>query len=271
MYKPNLFFIRNVIPLTLINGAPNNNMPYTLNEIKVYKGTSINLEFICKDVDRKPVPLVNKKILITIFNIYTNELMVKKYAEIIDEYKGRIRFLLSPMETYHWKDSKYKFSIILEDSGILSPLYVDESQNAYGVLDFKTTMIPQPLEPIVITEFTPKRETNANQLDNIVFHTSPIAVTNYYKLTNDLFTVAIKMNNFTGTIELVGTLEATPPSSDFNWFNIPIYDLPKLEFENKNGLEVFNVRGQYLYIKFIIRNLSPINDEGNIEKITIKL
>lgn len=257
-----LYHIRKIVWLTRDNnGVQNMNSGYGKADFVVYKGTDSYLEFYVKDIDRKPINLLGKSLSISIINFYTNELMLVRNLEIVNAQRGQCKVKLNYTDTMAWERGNYKYSIqLIDEEGLITMLFVDQNTDARGWIDFRDDLLPKPSETIEIIEFTPI----SLSLSEPAWTTGALKGNSQAGYSDNISTISIQMNNFTGSVILQGSLDIQPSEDSNNWFDIGLS--PQPIYSNYTGTDAFNFEGNYQWIRIYYTQTS-----GSIEKILYKI
>ena len=85
---------------------------------------------------------------------------------------------------------------------------------------------------------------------------------------NSLHTMSIQADNFSGTLEIYGTLELDPPPDNNSWFPVTVQDLPvnEIQMDKFTGTHAFNVVGNLYWVKYILKG--DLDNLGTFDKLT---
>jgi len=245
-------------------GAPNKNMSPNDVDFKLYKGVANEMDFLIRNLDRKPIPLMGKKLIITIINDYNNEVVIQKPLQIRDPYKGQAVARITPAELAELDVGYYRYTVLMvNEDGWETLLYTDMNQQARGFFELRDGALPPPLLPRVLlgVDFLPF------MLDDdpstTVYISSSVPGDALLNLTNSLMTYAVYLNNWYGKLTVQATLEATPPSEFESWII-----LNEKEYVNFTGIDWNNIEGNYTWIRFVYEN--NIANEGEFTKVLFK-
>jgi hypothetical protein len=245
-------------------GAPNRNMNPNDVDFKLYKGVTNEMNFLIRNLDRKPIPLLGKKLLLTVVNNFNNEIVLQKNIQIRDPYKGQAVATITPGEIQDFEIGYYRYTVLMiNEDGIETLLYTDMNQRARGFFELKDGAFPPPKPAIQITssEFLPLMINN-NPI-NTVYVSSALRGDTLMDLRDGFMTSAIYLKNWTGIFTIQGTLESTPPDIFENWIEIE-----KKTYSGFTGIDWFNIEGNYSWIRFVYKD-DPIN-EGTFSKVLFK-
>lgn len=268
----NLFQHPRVIHLTQIdNGIRNNNLSFTDQDFKVYKGADFSIDFVVRNNDRKPINLVGKDLTITILDHVAGTTMMQKSITILDEHAGKARLSLTPADVQDWDIGYYDYSILIEnEDGTKNLLFTDQDQNARGWFELRQGVLPGFVPSVVVTEdeFAP-------------FHHGemPGGVTRYASpnfpgdaqlgFADGLHTVAIYLTSFTGTLWVQGSLEDQAPDSDADWFEINITPNQfNVAYADETGIDVFNFIANVTWVRFVYE--PDVLNSGTVDQIYLK-
>lgn len=251
MSTKNIYFIRKVVWVTLGDkGVSNVNIGWGDADFVVYKGAYANLEFVVRDVDRKPVKLMGKDVCATIIRNGTEELVLEKELVVTDAHAGRAKLTLNPNEIIKWEPDFYRYSLkfINIDTEEYTYLYNDYNQEVVGYIEIRDGAEARPPKPQEANSFRP---VFLDIDDATEWFSGAFRGPAQYGQTENLTTVAIYMEDFTGYIRAEASLDLTADQAETNWFTIDfIPGSSKVEFEGKTGIEAYNIEGSYNWLRF---------------------
>jgi len=139
-----LYFYPLTIWLTRENrGVGNINYSMNDNDFKVHKNSRSDVQFVVRDIDRKPIILKSKSLRIVVVNPDNNEVILDKPLEILNEIKGLAKVIIEDFETADWQLGYYDYSVHItneDDSEV--PLFVDRDRNASSYFELMPSLIP---------------------------------------------------------------------------------------------------------------------------------
>jgi hypothetical protein len=245
-------------------GAPNRNMNPNDVDFKLYKGVTNEMDFLIRNLDRKPIPLLGKKLLLTVVNDFNNEIVLQKPMQILDPYKGQALARITPGEVQDFEIGYYRYTVLMiNEDGNETLLYTDMDQRARGFFELKDGALPPPKPSIQLlaSAFLPVMINN--QPITTVYVSSALRGDALLDLTDGLMTAAVYLENWIGTFTIQGTLESVPPDAFESWIEIE-----KKIYSGFTGIDWFNIEGNYSWIRFVYEN-DPIN-EGFFTKVLFK-
>lgn len=252
MNSRNIYFIRKIAWVSLGDqGVKGMNLGWGDTDFVIHKGAFSNLEFVVRDVDRKPVNLNGKIISASLIDNETGELYIERDLQIIDHSKGRCKLTLTPDDIIDWNNGFIRYSITLKDEDSLEYFYLynDMNQEAIGYIEVKDKAAPLPVKVNELTEFTPYGNYDVTLPTKM--HSGSIKGPGQNSFTSNIMTIAIYFKEFTGKFFVEATLDPVPDGQSANWFKINL--LPgqdELKFFNKSGVEPYNISGDYHWIRF---------------------
>lgn len=268
MATKNAYFVRKIAWVTLANqGVGNVNLGWGDADFVVYKGAFSNLEFVVRDVDRKGVKLIGKRVCATLINNNTNELYLERELEIINPIEGRCKLVLTPGDLMEWQLGAIRYSLTIKDidNNEFNYLYNDLNQEAIGYIEIRDRASPNPNNVIILDKFTPNRNIFTEQT---TFYTGSIRGPGQLSYTNSMLTFAVYLENYTGSFFVEATLDLISDSDTTNWFKLELFPNGEIiKFDNKNGIEPYNLTGEYQWIRF--GYFQTIGETGSVKKILI--
>jgi len=250
------FLYKNVIELSTQEGQ-RSNLPMYQNNSRVFKGVDNKIDFTLKNADRKPIKILGGSIKMFVFDNVTDEVLLEKYAIIIDEIKGKYQVIIESGEVGCIDPGVYRFSVVyLDFDGFEQMLYTDYTQGSTGVLEIVDDSTPKHIPATHIREKDFKIENNYK-----VTGRHPGDAQRLFK--DGLHTAFFYFTRFTGTIWIQGSLEEMPSAySDY-------FDITTLDLTSFSGIKSFNFVGNYPWIRFKYQPLVHVN-VGFLDKVWYK-
>lgn len=250
-------------------------MPYnSFNaDFVLYKATDTNLEFLVKDLDRKPIASQGKKYKIAIIRFDTGELVHRAYGNVVDPYRGLVVFEVSPAITAIWDDGYYRYSVtMVNEDGREFPLFVDQDHSAVGYLELRSSNIPVPAPTIEILPEDYIKLYVSDQLTPTTefYQSESYPGTGAYSGYKRNISVAVYATNFIGTFRLEATLDESPDQTDANWFRVDLDGTDTdISYDNFSGIDVYSIEGNYTWLRV---NYKPaLSNTGSFDKVLIKV
>lgn len=268
-----------VIALTQTDhGIEQNNMPFGDSDFKIYRGAHTPVEFVVRDNDRKPVPLVGRCVTMTIIDFHTKLVKLQKNAQVIDGPKGRIRVTFDPQEIVNLPAGFYRYTMLLaNEDNTNNLLYIDKDQRATGFFELIENVLPELVESgqILSDQFTPVNETPPTTSPTI-FISGACPADSALCEKDGLHTVVVYTTNYVGKFFVQGSLETSPTSEDKEWFDISLTSFtPFFEFGNTpnadstfTGLEAFNFTANIRWIRF--KHIPDDDNPGSLDQVLFR-
>lgn len=133
------------IDLTESNPVPilNWNLPMDRCDFKIFTGVDTKVEFVVRNLDRKPIILGNRTLRIVIADRYTKDILGQVNLVVINGNKGLYGLTLSKTLTANWPVSSLVYSVLVEETdGTETLLFVDQNQTVSGFCEVVASLLP---------------------------------------------------------------------------------------------------------------------------------
>lgn len=262
------------------------NAPMNKKTMKVHKGIDNKLSFRVFDPDRKPVNVCKYNIFARIFNIENRELVLEKQCTT-NSATGMIFLSLDEGDLANVSVGTYDIVLVGQEDFVYDvvgekttiPFYVDYDRNISTQLIVTGQAERVPVPSIIIDEDNGWTETQV-LLDGkgpmvSQFHSEIIPgarVRNHINGVHSFSVYTDEENKFTGTLEVLGTLDLSPKSDpNVGWFRISVVTgSDVLEFIDFFGTEAFTFTTNVMYLKFRYTPSHEISNPGKIKKIIVR-
>lgn len=201
--------------------------------IKLHKGVNNEVKFRVFDSDRKRTRIDHLRVDITMINKQNHEVAYKTKARIAPE-KGVFVVLITEGDLVNLAPGFYDFVItgeqwaVPEQPGeiVATPFYTDTTANMRMVAEVTTQGEKLPIPTTEVFSVNPKTGISdwivTNEVvDNVyarVYHSSPIPGNRLKNYKRGTHTFATTFENFTGRIQVRGSLEHIPPTEARYYF-----------------------------------------------------
>jgi len=178
---------------------------------KLAKGLTNNIQFNFLNGDQRPINVSTKTFIFKMFDYATNKEVVSKELDIIDDgttftLKGKAELTLTSSEIpMSFKPGLYTYSVLEQSNTELLPAYIDGAGSLQGSIEVLDG---------IISRFVPSEELVFLQGQNNIFTSGPIATNRDGKGNNGSHSIQAYFTNFTGDLEIRGSLANSAPS---NW------------------------------------------------------
>jgi len=239
-------------------------------DFNLFKNVTNEVEFLIKDVDRKPVNITNRNLTIHIVDERTNTLVLQSTLTIINGTRGHCRMSLSPSDIAGLSNGYFRYAVTIDRITNINGvdrvdsllIFTDQYRAIKGYLELLDGPIPNP-QPAV--EIDPSVFYDESWGDPIqVFKVAgPYEGAAQRDNRSGQHTVAVYMENFSGQFWIEASLENNSPSAQSDWF--PVTDQVFNEF---TGVKGFQFIGSYMWIR-VYYLPGPMN-AGTVTKVLLK-
>ncbi len=205
--------------------------------IKVFRHTDQQLDFLIKNIDRKPVLLNRGDIVSLLIFDSTNREIHRQELETMNFDKGHMAVMLSRHDTGKFPlGNNYSWCLLLENEAdcIKRILYSDRDYGGHSPM--RVLEGPKPDRPNVITIDT-SRLTNGL--------TGALAGAAQTINTSGVHTILLKMEEYTGLVRMEATLDVDIPRHADEWTQVFEEDFSIVTEER-----LFNIVGNYQWVRF---------------------
>lgn len=254
------------------------NSPMNNKIIKIHKGVDNEITFRVFNRDRKPQDIKNFVLRAKVVNSENRELVIDKFCEAGYE-KGIIKFKMLEGELSDVSPGYYEMAITGEQDFISNipgevsgtPFYVDHTNDIVIQIEVVGKIDTVPVPPFEITEFTPL--SNQEHISSIAlkmgYYSGAVPASRIKNHIDPVHTIAMYLENYTGIIEIFGTLDHTPGPDVRGWFRIsPTTTEDFVQLENHTGIVPLSFHAQIMWLKF--RHIPAPNNEGKVTKILVR-
>lgn len=213
--------------------------------LKIYRGVNNRLDFQLRNGQQRQQSISN---LTIVFNLLTREGkdLIKSWdCTVHDAINGRVYATINEADAMELVNGDYQYSLYtVNSSGVKTPLYMDSQYGAIGYVEVLGSVYPEP-NPTAQATLT---NISGSQV------TSEFNARPEFNSNSALHTFAFYCTNFTGQLDIEGTLESTAP---FSWVTVDSINLV-----NKN-LVYKNISGVWSKL----RVKQQTNTQGSLDKV----
>lgn len=227
---------------------------------KLHRGADNVLDVFIKNKDLKKVPLQSANVKARFIDTESNEVVLEKYLclDLTNQSQGKLFVYEGDLKDI--EPGLYNLVFLVEEPvGSNSPdvysattMYSDHNGKARirveVIGDLGTT--PSPTY-----ESNPMLWTPSNTVEfvgaNKVVYSSAIPANKIRNHKNSLHTFSIIAEEFTGKLEVLGSLDIDPPSDQLQYFTVPLGpDTNEIEFTDYTGTEAWTIQHNLFWVKF---------------------
>ena len=233
----------------------------------VFKDSQTDVEFIVRNVDRKPINLTGKRITATIVDYYSKHTLYRMPLVIVDAERGICRATFTPNIVRDMKLGFHQYTITyLLDNGFEKNLYLDQYDTIKGFFEVK---YGRDIEGTISQEFNFDQFKPIDSDLNKTIWISPNLLGNLQNgSTSGLHTLAIYQKEFLGNMWIEGAItEEVPEESD--WFPITVCGCVRTRIESLcENVIANNIVAQLQWVR--IKILPDETNTGEIKKIMFR-
>jgi len=177
---------------------------------KLAKGVKNTLQFNFLNGDQRPIDVSTKTFVFKMFDYATNKEVVSKNLTVLDDgetfaLKGKTQLMLTSNDIpVNFKTGQYTYSILQLLNTELLPTYIDGASDLHGKIEIVDG---------IIARFIPSDELAFLQGQNNIYTSGPISTNRDGKGNNGSHSIQAYFTNFTGNLEIRGSLSNSAPSS----------------------------------------------------------
>lgn len=255
----------------VFTGIPRSSTMRDTKKVVLHKGLDNTVHFRVRNADLKKVNMAGETVIAKIINPENGEKVLEKSVNVSSGKSECLEFVVYEGDLVNLGAGHYKMYLECKHfpytnntaAHSATPLYINENGDiGYDVeITGKIDSTPYPTVEMVDPRNT-WTETAINQTQYYV--SSAIECNAIRNHTNSLHTFAVYGTEFTGKLEIWGSLELDPPGELENWFPVQVMDAPVnvIELENYTGVHPFNIVGNYYWVKFRLAH-----ESGKLDKI----
>lgn len=242
--------------------------------IKMHKGVDNTIDFRVFNRNRKPQPVDHLVVIAKIINADTDEKIFEKICYPGTE-RGTFRLFVSEYELSQFDSGFYTMVVVGEDNseafsyGITTrtPFYTDHDNEIVFDLEILNKADHRPETGFIIDESGWRLEEDNNQEG--VSYSTPVPANQTKNKKNGVHTFALYAENFTGYIELYGTLDPQASNDIREYFLINITPLKtRINFTEFSGILPYTFAANFTWLKF--KKFEDPENEGKITKILLR-
>lgn len=264
MPNVNIFQIPQVVQLTQ-GGSVSISSSVNRTDFNLSKNVLNEIEFLLKDVDKKPVNLGTTTLVIVIVD-KNGTLMMQKELVTINATKGWGRLALTAIDIQDWEPGYYTYSVLIQRNDATQVLaYTDQSRALSGSIELFQGPLPQPKAATVISSdyFLSNQIVTSPPL--VYFVAEPFKGSSQVDNNYGHHTALIHFENFTGEFKIQASLENSVPLGDDEWFDL---DDAQVEVTEYTGLKAIQFVGSLMWVRFIY--YPALTNTGSVKKVSFK-
>lgn len=229
-----------------------NRIVYT-RTVKLYKGVDNVLRFAFKNGDQKTVNVTGWDITFNMLSDDESLIVVAKDAVAVNANLGIVTATITDLDLVDLSNFRYKYSLTITDPyGSEQVVYADDNYGVRGEIELLDG--PHPKFKSSIDVLLPSSNTNVT--------TSSVASDSPSRQQSAHHTTQFYFENFTGNVEVQGTLDTLPAISNIGSATLNWATISTLPFANQADTTYYNFDGVYTAIRYVVTA-----DSGEVSKI----
>jgi hypothetical protein len=255
-----------------------NNSPFNRNQIKLHKGVDNLIRFRILNPDRKRVSVDHLAIRARLINSENQERVLERFADITPSVKGDATLTIFEGDLVNLAPAFYTLVVTGQETlvpgestsdNVNTPFFADNAGNIVLTVEVVDGADVTPMESVTVL---PENWTITNEVGSpTTFTSSAIAGARVQNHLNAVHSFSAATTAFTGTLELRGSLDLQPPSDITNYFPIDITSGTQIiDFDNFTGITAHTFEANFMWIKFIYRPDTSLEDFGTVDKVLLR-
>lgn len=260
------------------NGPMNNNTP-----MKAHKGVDNRLYFRALKPDRNPYDIsCSQQVYARIIDPENNKVVLEKLCRL-GPAKGMITLELDSGDIVDIHAGLYRMVLIRTQDFVLGqpgyyvekPLYSDLGDNIAMEIEITDQALKAPVPSVVLTResWTPDMFVPVSGTVQRGFYSQRIPGARVMNHKESVHSFSTYTTNFTGRLEIWGSLEETPDPylTESRWFKIyPSTMSTDIEFFAYTGTQAWTFQANFMWLKFRYFPSTDVNDPGLLEKLIVR-
>lgn len=245
--------------------------------IKLHKGVDNQIKFRVMNLDRKPVSVDHLSLRARLVNIETGERVLDRYANLTS-VKGYAHLPIFEGDLINIPAGFYHLVITGEEAfvpqleigeNMQTPFFVDGAQNIIAKVEVvgAADMTPWPSTVLTKDSWTPKYAEG----EPLRYFSSAIPAARIKNHLNGIHTFAAYTTGFTGTLQVLATLELQPPDDLNDYFPVDLTTGTNLvTFNNYTGTAAYSFEANFMWLRFVYVQNASIEDNGTLDKVVLR-
>jgi hypothetical protein len=259
------------------------NAPMVKNTIRAHKGVDNKIIFRALGPDRAPAPIAGSQQVYARIVDPTNRKIVLEKLCRLGPATGLITLMLDSGDIVDVHAGLYEMVLIRTEQFIVGvndyilqkPLYSDTNDNISMEIEITEQAFKAPLEPLILRpgDWTPDIQVSTLGPPTPCFYSRRIPGARVMNHKDSVHTFSTYTQNFTGILELWGSLEETPDAylNHTRWFKIyPSTMSVDIEFFSYTGTQAWTFQQGALWYKLRYFPSQAVLDPGVMQKVIFR-
>lgn len=238
---------------------------YTDRRIVWYKGVENLLDITISGADRRPINLLNKEVVLTLWDRVTGTTFFRRRVINTAGENGQCKLTVFARDLTTIDSGIYQLSATIVDSaGLETALTWDRAKRADFDVEVKEAIVPA-------SRITHEVLPGDYLVDgNGVKTSSAFNGPSYFRKDIALVTMAVHASNYTGTITLQGTLDQIVTSQTL-WSDLKPQGATQAEipFAGFTGIDPSNYYAGVRWLRLVIKD--DASNAGTVDKIQLRV
>jgi hypothetical protein len=238
------------------------------------------IRFRVLNPDRKRVSVDHFSIRARLISSENKERVLERYADVLTTNKGDVRLTIYEGDLVNIAPGFYTLIVTgqealvpgnNESGNINTPFFTDNAGDIVATIEVVDSADVTPMESVELLEDNWLVVSDPGLPGTKTYSSSAIPGARVQNHLNAVHSFSVKTTAFTGTLELRATLELQPPTDLANWFPVDITTGSQIiTFDNYTGLTSHTFEANFMWLKFIYRPDTNLEDYGTIDKVLLR-
>jgi hypothetical protein len=261
-----------------LKGCPmTNNTPLNRYTQKLHKGVDNILHLRVINRDRKVVDISHLSVRARFTNIENSERVLERYCDLLSN-KGEMQLRIREGDLVNIAPGFYNLVITgaeqlvpgTVDYEYYTPFYTDGGSNIVATVEIvaNADVTPIPTVTLLPNDWTPNGTRDG--IDIVMkYYSGAIPGNRVKNYLNGTHTFAAYTTNFSGTLQLLASLDVSPPENYNDYFPVDISTaINIITFDQYTGVTAHSFEANYMWLRFVY---SPsLNNEGTLDKVMLR-
>ena len=257
-----------------------NNSPYNNRTIKLHKGVDNQIRFRVLNPDRRRVSVDHLAIRCRLVNMENKERVLERFADVLTTDKGDVRLTIYEGDLVNIAPGFYSLVVTgqealipgnNESGNINTPFFLDNAGDIVATVEVVDSADVTPMESVELLETNWTIVSDPGLPGTKTYASSAIPGARIQNHLNAVHSFSVATTAFTGTLELRASLDLQPPADLANYFPVDITTGTQIiEFDNYTGITSHTFEANFMWLKFIYRPDTNLEDYGTIDKVLLR-
>jgi hypothetical protein len=201
---------------------------------KIYRGVDNKLDLQVRNGDEKARDITGYTLVFNLVERETQKLLVSKECSVVSAVNGTFTVSLTETDLVTVNQGSYSFTIYyISPTGVKKPFYIDSQYGATGTIEVYGDITGETIESTVIDTFEsiPTYWPNDGTSKSELVYASPSVSS-----TKTIHTFAVYQTNYTGTVNIEGSLEPSATPRSGVWTTLATIQYPSdIRYKNIEG------------------------------------